>query len=96
MSNAARVTDAHVCPAMSPSPHVGGVVQGPGVSTVLLGYQPAATQGTPCACAAPVPNAIASGSGTVTIGYKPAARAGDSTTHGGVVIGGCPTVLIGG
>ena len=96
MSNAARVSDVHVCPGMSPSPHVGGVVQGPGVSTVLIGYRAAATQGTPCACLAPVPNSIASGSTNVKVGYKPAARAGDPTEHGGIVLGGCPTVLIGG
>ena len=27
---------------------------------------------------------------------KPAARMGDSTAHGGVIVAGCPTVLIGG
>lgn len=27
---------------------------------------------------------------------KPAARIGDSTAHGGVIVVGCPTVLIGG
>ncbi|MBN1812227.1 MAG: PAAR domain-containing protein [Anaerolineae bacterium] len=27
---------------------------------------------------------------------KPAARMGDSTAHGGVIVVGCPTVLIGG
>ena len=29
------------------------------------------------------------------IGNKPAARVGDSTAHGGVVVAGCPTVIIG-
>lgn len=27
---------------------------------------------------------------------QPAARMGDSTAHGGVIVAGCPTVLIGG
>ncbi len=27
---------------------------------------------------------------------KPAARMGDTTTHGGAIVAGCPTVLIGG
>jgi uncharacterized Zn-binding protein involved in type VI secretion len=36
------------------------------------------------------------GSGTVLIGGMPAARMGDSTAHGGSIIVGCPTVLIGG
>ncbi|MEO6832077.1 MAG: hypothetical protein ABI378_06965, partial [Chitinophagaceae bacterium] len=31
----------------------------------------------------------------VMIGGKPAARMGDSCAHGGVIMGGCPTVLIG-
>ena len=33
---------------------------------------------------------------TVLIGNKPAARMGDSTSHGGVIVAGYPTVLIGG
>ena len=33
---------------------------------------------------------------TVMIGGKPAARMGDSTAHGGTIVMGCPTVLIGG
>ena len=33
---------------------------------------------------------------TVLIGGKPAARMGDSTAHGGTIVMGCPTVLIGG
>ena len=42
------------------------------------------------------PDTIAAGSGTVMIGGSPAARMGDSTAHGGVIIIGCPTVIIGG
>jgi uncharacterized Zn-binding protein involved in type VI secretion len=38
---------------------------------------------------------IVAGSGTVLIGKQPAARLGDSTAHGGVIVAGCPTVLIG-
>jgi uncharacterized Zn-binding protein involved in type VI secretion len=30
------------------------------------------------------------------IGGAPAARQGDSTAHGGAIILGCPTVIIGG
>lgn len=30
------------------------------------------------------------------IGGKPAARMGDTTAHGGTIVSGCPTVLIGG
>jgi uncharacterized Zn-binding protein involved in type VI secretion len=35
------------------------------------------------------------GSATVLIGGMPAARIGDSTAHGGVIVVGTPTVLIG-
>lgn len=96
MKPAARVSDFHACPAVSPTPHVGGVVQGPGVNTVVIGHAPAATQDTACTCAAPVSNTIASGSTTVKIGYKAAARASDPTAHGGFILTGCVTVLIGG
>jgi uncharacterized Zn-binding protein involved in type VI secretion len=39
---------------------------------------------------------IAKGSATVTIGGLPAARQFDQTAHGGVIVLGIPTVLIGG
>jgi uncharacterized Zn-binding protein involved in type VI secretion len=39
---------------------------------------------------------IISGSSTVMIGGKPAARMGDSTAHGGSIVLGYPTVMIGG
>jgi uncharacterized Zn-binding protein involved in type VI secretion len=38
---------------------------------------------------------IAMGSPKVLIGGLPAARMGDPTVHGGVIVMGCPTVLIG-
>ena len=34
------------------------------------------------------------GAPTVLIGGMPAARIGDMTAHGGVIVAGCPTVLI--
>ncbi|NOQ24873.1 MAG: type VI secretion protein, partial [Bacteroidales bacterium] len=45
-------------------------------------------------CVGP-PDTIIAGSGTVMIGGMPAARMGDSTAHGGSIILGCPTVMIG-
>ncbi|MBK5291554.1 MAG: PAAR domain-containing protein [Acidobacteriia bacterium] len=33
---------------------------------------------------------------TVLIGFLPAARIGDPTIHGGVIVAGYPTVIIGG
>jgi uncharacterized Zn-binding protein involved in type VI secretion len=46
-------------------------------------------------CVGP-PDIIAKGSATVMIGGMPAARIGDNTVHGGVIVAGCPTVMIGG
>jgi uncharacterized Zn-binding protein involved in type VI secretion len=96
MPAAARLTDAHACPIAYPLPHVGGVVQMPGVGTVLIGHLPAATQGSACVCPGGPPNAIAGGSTTVMIGGKAAARVGDATTHGGSVITGYALLQIGG
>jgi uncharacterized Zn-binding protein involved in type VI secretion len=96
---AARISDIHVCPMQTPAvvpiPHVGGPVIGPGVPTVLIGGLPAAVVGDMCTCVGP-PDAIIVGSATVLIADKPAARLGDSTAHGGSIVAGIPTVLIGG
>jgi uncharacterized Zn-binding protein involved in type VI secretion len=45
-------------------------------------------------CVGP-PDLIALGSFTVLIGGQPAARIGDLTAHGGSIVLGLPTVLIG-
>jgi uncharacterized Zn-binding protein involved in type VI secretion len=99
MPMAARLTDMHVCPMVTPAvvpiPHVGGPITGPGVPTVLIGSMPASVVGDMLVCVGP-PDTIAMGSTTVMIGSKPAARMGDPTAHGGSVILGCPTVMIGG
>jgi uncharacterized Zn-binding protein involved in type VI secretion len=94
MPPAARVSDNHVCPIVTPAgPHVGGPILPPGAPTVLIGGQPAATVGNMCTCTGP-PDSIIMGSSTVLIGGQPAARMGDSTAHGGTIVLGCPTVLI--
>lgn len=89
----------HTCPMQTPAwppiPHVGGPIIGPGVQTVLIGKVPAAVVGDNAVCVGP-PDMIIKGSTTVMIGGKPAARMGDLTAHGGVIVSGCPTVLIGG
>lgn len=96
MPPAARITDMHTCPMVTgPVPHVGGPIVGPPVPTVLIGGLPAATLGCNCVCVGP-PDSIIKGSATVLIGGKPAARMGDSTAHGGVIVLGLPTVMIGG
>lgn len=99
MPNAARLTDMHTCPMQTPGlppvPHVGGPIIGPGVPTVLIGKLPAAVMGDMATCVGP-PDTIIKGSTTVMIGGKPAARMSDTTAHGGSIIMGCPTVIIGG
>jgi len=99
MPPAARLTDMHTCPMATPGlppvPHVGGPVVGPGVPTVLIGKLPAAVLGDSAICVGP-PDTIIKGSATVMIGGKPAARVGDTTAHGGSVVVGLPTVIIGG
>jgi uncharacterized Zn-binding protein involved in type VI secretion len=93
---AARIGDMHTCPMVTVLvPHVGGPIVGPGMPTVLIGGMPAALMGDLCTCAGP-PDSIVLGSATVLIGGKPAARMGDMTAHGGLIVLGCPTVLIGG
>lgn len=99
MPPAARLTDMHTCPMVTPGlppiPHVGGPVIGPGVATVLIGKLPAAVVGDNLVCVGP-PDVIVKGSSTVMINKRPAARMGDTTAHGGSVVIGCPTVMIGG
>jgi uncharacterized Zn-binding protein involved in type VI secretion len=99
MPPAARITDMHVCPMQTPAvvpiPHVGGPVIGPGAPTVLIGSLPAAVMGDNAVCVGP-PDSVVKGSATVLISKKPAARMGDSTAHGGSIVLGMPTVIIGG
>lgn len=99
MMPAARISDMHVCPMVTPGvppiPHVGGPVLPPGCPTVLIGGLPAARVTDMCLCVGP-PDVIVKGSTTVLIGGLPAARLGDMTAHGGTIVAGCPTVLIGG
>ncbi len=95
---AARITGMHVCPMQSPAvppiPHVGGPIIGPGQATVLIGGLPAAVVGDSVTCVG-TPDSLIMGSTTVLIGGKPAIRMGDTTAHGGSIVAGLPTVLIG-
>ncbi|MBP1650006.1 MAG: type secretion protein [Bacteroidetes bacterium] len=97
MPPAARISDMHTCPLVNPGPvpHVGGPVTGPGIPTVMIGGMPAAVVGDILVCTGP-PDTIVKGSATVLIGGRPAARMGDNTAHGGVIVAGFPTVMIGG
>ena len=92
---AARLTDLHVCPMVTGLvPHVGGPVAAPGAPTVLIGTLPAARVTDMVTCVGP-PDLIAKGSASVLISGLPAARMGDQTAHGGSLVIGFPTVLIG-
>ena len=99
MPPAARISDMHICPMQTPGlppvPHVGGPISGPGQPTVLIGNLPAAKVGDLLVCVGP-PDTIVAGSSTVMSGGVPAARLGDTTAHGGKIVLGLPTVLIGG
>ena len=95
MPPAARVTDMHTCPMVTGVvPHVGGPIMPPGHPITLIGSLPAARVGDLVTCAGP-PDTIVKGSPTVLIGNMPAARMGDNTAHGGVIVLGHPTTLIG-
>lgn len=98
MPPAARVTDMHTCPMVTPGvppiPHVGGPILPPGVPTVLIDFLPAATVTDMATCVGP-PDVIVMGSTGVFINFLPAARLGDPTAHGGVIVAGSPTCIIG-
>ena len=96
MPPAARLTDMHVCPMVTGVvPHVGGPIIAPGCPTVLIGFLPAARVTDMAVCVGP-PDMIAMGSTSVMIAFLPAARIGDMTIHGGVIVLGEFTVMIGG
>jgi uncharacterized Zn-binding protein involved in type VI secretion len=76
-------------------PHVGGPILPPGQPTVLIAGMPAATATGMATCTGP-PDTIAKGSATVQICKMPAARMGDTCAHGGTIVLGAPTVMIGG
>lgn len=94
MPPAARLTDMHVCPMVTPPPHVGGPIAGPCAPNVLIGFLPAARISDLAVCVGP-PDVIVEGSPTVLVCGLPAARLGDATAHGGKIVMGCPTVMIG-
>lgn len=92
---AARVTDMHVCPMVTVLvPHVGGPIIPPCAITVITGMMPQARITDMAICVGP-PDVIVLGSFTVLVMNLPAARILDMTAHGGTIVTGFPTVLIG-
>lgn len=94
MRPAARISDPHTCPKITgTTPHVGGPVS-EGCATVIVEGKLQARVGDKLDCNGP-PDTILTGSPSVIVGGAAAAREGDPTVHGGVVVSGCSTVLIG-
>lgn len=97
---ASRLTDMHVCPMVTPGlppvPHVGGPIIGPpSGKPVLIGGLPAATVGMNCICVGPPDVTLVGRGATVLVNGRPIVCMGDPTVHGGRIVAGCPTVLIG-
>lgn len=92
---AARMTDPHVCPMVTGLvPHVGGPIMPICAPTVLTGSLPQARVMDQAQCTGPT-DMIAFGAFTVLVEGLSAARMGDPTYHGGKILLGLPTVLIG-
>jgi uncharacterized Zn-binding protein involved in type VI secretion len=91
----ARQGDMHTCPMIEVlTPHVGGPINGPCAPTVLAENMPVAVIGDSATCAGTL-DSIVVGAPLVFAENKPVACVGSTTTHGGVIISGCPTVLVG-
>jgi len=97
MPDAARISDFHACPKVEPGPvpHVGGPIFS-GSGNVIIGYLPAARVNDRVVCFPVGPtDKIQRGSTTVVINSRAAARRFDPCAHGGRVVSGCPTVIVG-
>ena len=88
----------HTCPQVTPGvppvPHVGGPILPPCAPTVLIGGLAAAKVTDPATCVGP-PDTISKGASSVLVLGLPAARMTDNSIHGGVIVAGFPTVIIG-
>ncbi|GAA3584027.1 MAG: PAAR domain-containing protein [Pseudomonadales bacterium] len=85
----------HACPAFNgPVAHVGGPTLAASPN-VFVGGLPIARLTDKLVCVGP-PDVIVQGSATVFANGLPVARLGDSTAHGGKIVVGNPTVLVGG
>ena len=84
-----------VTPGVPPIPNVGGPIYGPCAATVLVGGLLAARVTDQAICVGPM-DVIVKGSTTVLIEGLLAARIMDMTVHGGQIVMGEPTVLVGG
>jgi uncharacterized Zn-binding protein involved in type VI secretion len=96
MLPAARVGDFHMCPLLTALvPHVGGPILPPCAPVVMTGGPFQARLSDMATCVGP-PDVIAMGAATVLVQGLPASRMTDMTAHGGMIMVGLPTVVIGG
>ncbi len=96
MPPAARIFDMVACPMFTgPAPHVAAPILLNFSTNTLIGMLPAAKLFSQALCQGIIPNPIVKGSTGVMINYMPAARMGDNAAHGGAIIIGLPTVIIG-
>ncbi len=106
---ATRSGDHHTCLETTPTPHFGGPVRPPGAPLVMIGGPKGSRLFDHAACiggaAEPFPGAgsavnpvdvVMSGAASVLVHGMPAVRVLETTLHGGVVVGGEPSVQIGG
>ncbi|HKS88693.1 MAG TPA: M91 family zinc metallopeptidase [Stellaceae bacterium] len=85
----------HVCPAVTGVvPHVGGPIIPPCEPTVLTGFLPQARITDQLICVGPI-DFIVQGATSVLVGGLFAARITDQCAHGGKIVTGLPTVIIG-
>jgi len=91
---ASRISDMHVCPMVTGVvPHVGAAIV-KGEFTVLIGNKPPARSADTVTCTGP-PDTIVKGSTSTLVGSMPQARVSDTCAHGGSLILGEFTVLVG-
>lgn len=94
---AARLTDMHVCPMVTPGlppiPHVGGPIIGPGIPNVLIQGLPVSVSGDTCMCVGP-PDVVVKGALTVLVSGRPMSIVTGTTAHGGTIVVGCFTVMV--
>lgn len=97
MKPAARVDDHHACPMEVPEVHEGGAILGPAATKVHVGDKHAARVSDLAHCKpTDFDDVLTQGAATVLIEGLCAARKTDETAHGGVIVAGLDTVLIGG
>jgi len=91
---AARLGDFHSCPMVEHlKAHDGGPII-EGSADLFICGMPAARVGDKLQCNGTC-DTIVEGEPSILINGKPAARIGDKTAHGGVIVTGCLSVLMG-